>query len=701
MADKQNSKTQTNKATELYNLGFSPVKLGSAGDDLKRPQLLGWTDAEYTAADLAAWPAANNIGIRCGKQRDGKYLYVFDFDHRAAEIFPAWLEQARKAFVHKRTERSTTLAPRFFVDVHSPPIVKTSKGYHVYVRTNAPQKHNKAAMQPNESGGFDTLIEVIGERRQVVSAGSNHPSGANYELVAGKLDATPTVTTEEYNQLFDLAESYDLRPAKSQHVAISKPAQWGGNTGELAGVTNCLDYARAHIAGKEQTERNGEIRFAGNGGLLITEDGSQWFCHSEQTGGGLVSLVAWHKNISIGDALAMLGTVERPSTVDDPLPAWAMGPVPQTQTVTQTQTGTSSRQLMSEYAAIKRGDMSPGELAGALLGQDAIMVAPMRNYFDGEYPSAPGHTCKHFMALEADAEGLTKHKTFTGRLWRKREAGKFTMTVCPACQHDYAWRAAQQLEYEADTYADHIMPLRYQTLPTREARKIVATARKWRERYGIEFTYWLRPLVNKQAVLIHNLQDVTAMPDLLDQIDLQRAMNGAKDFPRDRDELHALILEWIVNTSQAKTAHSKGWGGEYAGTKGAASIGERKAKPAVTIATRWAEAYAAIADYSGLADVPINTGLHIVDVIAILEAKGIPWGVLKGQKQLDAWRAQGSVTRSVHSKKVQKDYVPKSGQSPQNGRKEGWAPFSADEKAKSWAYIDQRTQELRAQMASK
>ena len=65
--------------------------------------------------------------------------------------------------------------------------------------------------------------------------------------------------------------------------------------GEFSDIQNCLDYTRRYIATAEQVERNGDIRFLGQGGLLVTSDGRGWYSFSEETGGGLAELIAWHQ----------------------------------------------------------------------------------------------------------------------------------------------------------------------------------------------------------------------------------------------------------------------------------------------------------------------------------------------------------------------------------------------------------------------
>jgi len=281
------------KAARLIELNLHPVLLGKSGDALKRPQLKGWQTANYTLDDLETWPARANVGVRCGKTRNGRYLYVFDFDYDAAAIFPQWQEKA------------AAIVGRELVTV------STGKGYHVYIVTRQPHTDRTLAARPvTDSAGKtreEVLIEIRGDRQQVVTPGSLHPSGRRYKLISNtKFDDIPQVTEDQYQALVNAAKAFDLRPVATVTARKTVDAATFHGVGELAGVANCLDYARRFIGGQTKTEPNGDIRFTGNGGLLIKADGSGWYCFSEQTGGGLPDLIAWHRHIGVGEALALL-----------------------------------------------------------------------------------------------------------------------------------------------------------------------------------------------------------------------------------------------------------------------------------------------------------------------------------------------------------------------------------------------------------
>lgn len=301
------------KAARLLELGLTPVLLGSSGDALKRPQLKAWQTATVTAGDVATWPARHNIGVRCGQTlRPGRFLVVFDFDYDAARIFPQWRDKAETI-------------------VKAPLVVVTSgKGFHVYFYTQTEKTAQRLALSEDRQ----VLIETIGRRKQVVTPGSLHPSGKRYKFASeAKYADIPTVTNSQYKALAAAAVSFDRRPARPVvNRVASDPASLAG-TGELAGVTNCLDYAEKFILpelsstlgdGSPRTEitfsrrvddagkwvRREELYIHGYAGLKILTDGSGWYCHSEERGGGLPELIAWHRGIPVGQARDML----RPAT---------------------------------------------------------------------------------------------------------------------------------------------------------------------------------------------------------------------------------------------------------------------------------------------------------------------------------------------------------------------------------------------------
>jgi hypothetical protein len=277
------------KALRLIELGLHPVLLGSEGDDLKRPLLKGWQTAICTPEEVTRWPVRNNIGIRCGWQQDDWALLVFDFDEEANRIFPDWLRQTARL-------------------VHEPlTIVTSGRGYHVYFYTDEAYpgctlagKYGEVSSPANGRKRLFKFIETLGQGRQVVTAGSRHPSGHRYRF---RSQATytdiPYLSAEKYQQLVALSRCFDQRPKQPQRKKITPPKQL---IHYLPPPANCLLYARHFLRGMEQVERNGDIRILGFGGLLITADGRGWYSFSDETGGGLPELIAWHQAL-VGEGI--------------------------------------------------------------------------------------------------------------------------------------------------------------------------------------------------------------------------------------------------------------------------------------------------------------------------------------------------------------------------------------------------------------
>jgi hypothetical protein len=259
-------------------MGFQLVLLGSSGDDLKRPVLRGWQKAAYEPKQVAAWSPRNNLGLRCGRQGNGLSLVVLDFDEEAGLIFPQWQRQAER------------ISPCL------PVIVSSGRGYHVYYYTTDDHRSRVLAgcYSEQEDGRkrLHKFIETLGQGRQVVTAGSRHPTGCRYRFLTTATYADiPRLTDHQWQQIVALSSTFDRRPARTKK-AFQPISLLDG----LAGIGNCLDYARRFIGCEEYVERNGDIRILGHGGLLITPDGRGWYSFSDDTGGGLTDLIAWHRS---------------------------------------------------------------------------------------------------------------------------------------------------------------------------------------------------------------------------------------------------------------------------------------------------------------------------------------------------------------------------------------------------------------------
>jgi len=615
------------KAIELIKLGIHPVRLGTYGDGLKIPAkgTDGWEAANYTLDDVARWPANANIGARMGWRRDGLFMLAFDFDHDAHKIFPKWLAAAGDI-------------------LYRPFIVQTGKGYHVLVKMkDKPEYDNLLAAEFVDDGNkrrTRTLIEIRGEGQYVVAWGCKYPSGKTYKIVAGSPDKIPTLTPNQLEELLHQAKNFNRRP--EQKPREKGPQRQYKGVGSLQGVNDCLDYAEKYIATRDGIvqEHDGQYRVTGNGGLLITPDRQSWYCHIDGQGGGLLGLIAWHQNVHFSVAQKMLrpaASVAAGNSVPTQRP-----PRPQQQ---PTATATV------DIAAYANKQLATSDLAADLFQDPGVsMVMPMRDYFKGKYPPPmhEEHTCNNHLESQYFEDGRTVYKRFTEKLWRARKKDDHTLEACPACQQDYAWRAAKQLEYEVAAYDADDMPFRYQILKPAQANKMLKAARAWRDQ-GFDLRYWKRPMKGGRVALIHNVKDL----DTFGIKGTNAFDRKAHDLPENRSELMTLFKGWIKDANTSKTSHTRGWGGEISGTRGESREDGDEEMPQVPVVALWTnyqEAKHAVTDYLKVSDLPDD--LHIVDFVDILDRYRVNYHVGKGRDRLQELRRARSVHRDTDRRSI-------------------------------------------------
>ncbi|MBW8003781.1 MAG: hypothetical protein FVQ80_17575 [Planctomycetes bacterium] len=156
-------------ALELLDEGISTIPLKPRN---KKPILKTWLPYQKrlpTEAEIKKWFTGNNrnLGIICGAVSGN--LYVLDFDSS---------EEGRK-FInsHKELLRGAL-------------IVKTARGYHVYIRAKSAVKSSKLdGMDIKSGGGY------------VVGPGSTHPDGPKYKRIRGKISTIPIVDPERLGLL--------------------------------------------------------------------------------------------------------------------------------------------------------------------------------------------------------------------------------------------------------------------------------------------------------------------------------------------------------------------------------------------------------------------------------------------------------------------------------------------------------------------
>lgn len=267
-------------AIRLFKLGLSPVLLGGTFSDLMKPQLIGWQTADYPAVTFNWWPTKNNIGIRCGYQHRGRNLIVFNFDSEYRRIFPEWCERANQW-------------------VHEPMVVVSyGRGLHVYFYTDGPYPGSTlAGRYARDNRGYtwlETFIKTLGTGQCVGSVGSKYYNGRRFQFTSDAgYEAIPTLTAMQYKTLIAVSKSFDKRPTQP----ADKPAKRSQkeDVSQANDYLDCLDYARQAIGTLEQVKWNGDIFFLKQAGLLITANGHGWYSFRDETGGGLVELIAWHQ----------------------------------------------------------------------------------------------------------------------------------------------------------------------------------------------------------------------------------------------------------------------------------------------------------------------------------------------------------------------------------------------------------------------
>ncbi|RMH01293.1 MAG: hypothetical protein D6706_02120 [Chloroflexi bacterium] len=153
----------------------------------KRPAIR-WTEQQSkipAAIEIYKWfrPAGRNVAIVGGAVSGG--LLIIDFDQNADAIFPAWQQMVGEL-------------------AYWLPVVRTGKGYHVYLRCDEPGRNRKLA-----TSAAGVLIETRGEGGYVLAPPSKHPSGRSYELVQGNLLDIPHLSSEQVEKLITAAEFFD------------------------------------------------------------------------------------------------------------------------------------------------------------------------------------------------------------------------------------------------------------------------------------------------------------------------------------------------------------------------------------------------------------------------------------------------------------------------------------------------------------
>lgn len=223
-------------ALAFHDAGCCP--LPAAADGSKRPAV-SWKQYQQerpTRDQVEAWFAADQyhgFGVVCGAVSGG--LELIEFEGRAVrdklveEVAALAGASGMGELWNRATQGYASLSP--------------SGGIHLLIRVDgAPVAGNtKLARRPGPDGP-EVLAETRGEGGWVVaapSAGSTHPTGKPWQLLAGGPDTIAVVTADELTALHELVTAFDQMmtaappaaesPLADVHTLFSQPAPYHGD----------------------------------------------------------------------------------------------------------------------------------------------------------------------------------------------------------------------------------------------------------------------------------------------------------------------------------------------------------------------------------------------------------------------------------------------------------------------------------------
>lgn len=249
----------------------------------KKPALPSWEvyhTRRSTKDELTGWFGNGkmyNIGIVHGKFDNGLYYAALDIDHDNGIL--EMIKQSFWGLASGRVEQSGS-----------------GEGYHIPLwveerpdfgdKSNGASRGNKTWKTPK--GDVNIRLEGC----QTVAPPSIHPTGNPYRFIK-EGDITFVYSLEALMFFLD-----KLIPQSEQRIPQGKTRAIQISDGDdlLSAVkeywSNCLMvFAHFGLTTSVQEERNGELRLAGNGGLLITRDHERWYCFDGEIGGSVFE--AW------------------------------------------------------------------------------------------------------------------------------------------------------------------------------------------------------------------------------------------------------------------------------------------------------------------------------------------------------------------------------------------------------------------------
>jgi len=175
-----------------------------------------YQERKPTTDEINGWfslPQATGIGIVTGKVSGN--LEMLELEGRAVQS---------KLHIEARNIAEASGLGDLWAKVSSGYVEQTpSGGIHWLYRIsdNEVAGNTKLARRPGENGGVDVLAETRGEGGFVItapSAGTVHPSGNPWVMIAGSPATIPTITWAEREAIHDIFRALDEMPIKEEVV---------------------------------------------------------------------------------------------------------------------------------------------------------------------------------------------------------------------------------------------------------------------------------------------------------------------------------------------------------------------------------------------------------------------------------------------------------------------------------------------------
>ena len=253
----------------------------------KAPALESWEvyqERQSTAAEIEGWFSngkAFNVGLVHGAV-SGNYVTI-DFDHDAG-IFGLMRQKFPDLFTG-RIEQSGS-----------------GQGYHLPLKLETLPDFGMNARQRRPRGNRTWKTEfghvnIRAQYCQTVVPPSIHPSGQAYRFIqrsgiteADSLDdviAWLSSLAPPKKKPLPRSNNKPLMPAKSDNLIEAVKLAW---------PTAISVFEHFGLTINPRTERDGETRLLGHGGLLIaSDDPAVWYNFSDEIGGGVIEAWGWQR----------------------------------------------------------------------------------------------------------------------------------------------------------------------------------------------------------------------------------------------------------------------------------------------------------------------------------------------------------------------------------------------------------------------